>query len=265
MDLQQLLMCPKSFSSAVYYKRKLSVHNSTMYDLNTREGYCSVWHEGEGGLDSDEFATLVTEYLNTLPDTVTTVILWSDGCCYQNRNSQLASAILYFLRSNKKPHLEEVHQKFLTKGHTQMEVDSMHAAIETASAKIELSTPPEWVTIMKSARPKQPYHTSLLTHSFWQKFPPLVNSIRPGKCAGDPVVIDLKHLMYTKQGIFYSLCHGCPVYPLHVRHTRAHVTEVPRCKYDKRIPLASAKISDLKELCKTVIPTEHHSFYDSVF
>lgn len=39
MDLQQLLMCPKSFSSAVYYKRKLSVHNFAMYDFHSREGY----------------------------------------------------------------------------------------------------------------------------------------------------------------------------------------------------------------------------------
>jgi len=43
---------------------------------------------------------------------------------------------------------------------------------------------------------------------------------------------------------------------------RAHATEFPRRKYDKKIPLSSAKISDLKELCKTVTPTEHHSFYD---
>lgn len=58
MDLQQLLLCPKSFASGVYYKRKLSVHNFTLYDLATTEGYCYLWHEGEGGLDSDEFATI---------------------------------------------------------------------------------------------------------------------------------------------------------------------------------------------------------------
>lgn len=97
----------------------------------------------------------------------------------------------------------------------------MHAAIETASAKTELSTQPEWVTITKSARPKQPYHTSLLTHSFWKKFSPLINSIRPGNCAGDPVVTDLKHLMYTKRGIFTRFVMDAPcihyMYDIHVR------------------------------------------------
>jgi len=52
MDLQQLLLCPKLFSSSVYYKRKLSVHNFTIYDVASKDGQCYLWHEGEGGLDS---------------------------------------------------------------------------------------------------------------------------------------------------------------------------------------------------------------------
>ena len=52
MDLQQLLLCPKSFSSSVYYKHKLSVHNFTIYDVASKDGQCYLWHEGEGGLDS---------------------------------------------------------------------------------------------------------------------------------------------------------------------------------------------------------------------
>lgn len=118
--------------------RQLSVHNFTMFDLQNREGYCYVW-QGEGGIDSDEFASLVVSHLRSLPSTVESVILWSDGCSYQNRNAQLASAIMTLMQSNDKPNLE-VHQKYLTKGHTQMEVDSVHAAIETASALHEPSS-----------------------------------------------------------------------------------------------------------------------------
>ena len=84
MDLQQLLLCPKSFSSAVYYKRKLAVHNFTMFDLASKERYCYVWHKGKGELESDEFASLIVAHLGTLPDTFESVILWSDGCTYQN-------------------------------------------------------------------------------------------------------------------------------------------------------------------------------------
>jgi len=268
MDLQQLLMCPKSFSSATYYKRKLSVHNFTMYDLHSREGYCYVWHEGEGGLDSDEFSTIIVSHLRSLPNTVESVILWSDGCSYQNRNAQLASAFMTLMQSNDKPSLLEVHQKYLTKGHTQMEVDSVHAAIETASAKIEVETPQEWVTVMKAARAKQPYHVDAVNHTFWKKYPQVVSSLRPGKCKGDPVVTDLKHVMYTKDGIFYSLTHGSPLLPLPTRPVRGRPVgsvDSVRNKYAKKLALQSSKIADLKELCKTVIKTENHAFYESLF
>jgi len=43
----------------VYYERMLSVHNFTLYDLTSKDGHCSLWHEGEGNLDADEFASIV--------------------------------------------------------------------------------------------------------------------------------------------------------------------------------------------------------------
>jgi len=75
MNLQQVLLCPKSFSSAVYYKRKLAVHNFTLYDIVSGEGTCYVWHEGEGGLEAKEFASLITDYIKSLDESVETVIL----------------------------------------------------------------------------------------------------------------------------------------------------------------------------------------------
>jgi len=264
MDLQQLLLCPKSFSSAVYYKRKLCVHNFTFYDTVSKDGSCYLWHEGEGGLDSDEFASIVIHFLRSLPDNVQSVVLWSDGCTYQNRNAVLSSAILRFVQSREKPLLCEIHQKYLTKGHTQMEVDSMHAAIETASKNIEVFTPQEWETIIKAARPKQPYHITTVDHTFWLNFPSLVSSIRPGKIVGDPLVTDLKHIVYTASGIFYSLTHGTPVRPLPVRR-QVQMRDSTCAKYKHKLPLPSAKITDLKDLCKSIIPQQHRNFYESLF
>src|SRR5688572_16463813 len=166
VDLQQVLLCPKSQSSATYYKRKLAVHNFTVYNLGTSSVDCYMWHEGEGGLEASEFATLLTDYLSTLPETIEIVILWSDGCTYQNRNATISSALLYFLRSNMKPNLKEIHQKYLVRGHTQMEVDSVHATIEQRARHVEVYTPMEWETIMKTARHTKPYNVHSLDHAF---------------------------------------------------------------------------------------------------
>ena len=36
MDMQAVLLCPKSKASSLYYKTKLQVHNFTLYNLKTR-------------------------------------------------------------------------------------------------------------------------------------------------------------------------------------------------------------------------------------
>nr|CAI5820909.1 unnamed protein product [Callosobruchus analis] len=60
MDLQCVLLSPKSTVSAMYYKTKLIVHNFTIYNLKTKEGFCSLWNESEGGLTANEFSTIIS-------------------------------------------------------------------------------------------------------------------------------------------------------------------------------------------------------------
>lgn len=158
----------------------------------------------------------------------------------------------------------KVHQKYLTNSHTHIEVDSMHAAIKTASKNIEVFTHQEWETLIKAARPKQPYHVTTVDHTFWQKFPSLVTSIRTGKMVGDRVVTDLKHIVYTASGISYSLTHGTPVRPLPAGR-QLQMRDSLCAKYKQKLPLPSAKIADLKDQCKSIISQQHRSFYESLF
>jgi len=190
------------------------------------------------------------------------VIIWSDGCAYQNRNAVLASAIFHLLRSGEKANLKEVHQKYLCRGHTQMEVDAMHSSIETASCKIELFTPQDWMAVMKAARRRKPFVVNSIDHTFWKTFPNPIPSIRPGKRVGDPCVTDIKHLLFTQDGNFYSLTHATPVQPLQVRGLDKMMPPVQ--KYSKKLTIPKPKLADLKELCKTVIPQAHHNFFEQL-
>ncbi|CAH1966651.1 unnamed protein product [Acanthoscelides obtectus] len=54
MDLQSVLLSPKSNTCALYYKTKLIVHNFTLYDIKRNQGYCYLWNEAEGGLTNPE-------------------------------------------------------------------------------------------------------------------------------------------------------------------------------------------------------------------
>ena len=125
MDLQSVLLCPRWKASALYYKTKLCVHNFTVYDLVSKHCVCHVWNECEGGLTGNEFASCVVDFL-TSDLSSSEYVVYSDGCGYQNRNATLASALSYFSKKIGKT----VTQNILVKGHTQMEVDSVHSTIK---------------------------------------------------------------------------------------------------------------------------------------
>ena len=89
MDMQTVLLCPRTKASSLYYKTKLQVHNFTLFNLNTKEGYCYLWNETEDDLSSEVFAHLQYRHFERVikdnPD-LKEIVGWSDGCGYQNRN-----------------------------------------------------------------------------------------------------------------------------------------------------------------------------------
>ena len=92
------------------------------------------------------------------------IILFSDGCCYQNRNITLSNTLLRFAwKYNVK-----IVQKYLEKGHTQMEVDAMHSKIERKLKNVPIYSPANYVECFKNARPSQPYELKYVQHDFFQ-------------------------------------------------------------------------------------------------
>ena len=86
MDLQAVLLCPKSNASSLYYKTKLQVHNFTLFNLGTKDGYCYMCNESLGDLSSDVFAFLQFNHFDevlTKNPKLEELIIWSDGCGYQ--------------------------------------------------------------------------------------------------------------------------------------------------------------------------------------
>nr|CAI5827869.1 unnamed protein product [Callosobruchus analis] len=91
MDLQAVLLCPLLKASAIYRKKKLIFHNFTMFNNVTHEVTCYVWHEGEGNITANEFSSCIVDYIEkNCNEKLKEIILWSDGCTYQNRNSILS-------------------------------------------------------------------------------------------------------------------------------------------------------------------------------
>ncbi|KAM4560531.1 NLR family CARD domain-containing protein 3-like [Odontesthes bonariensis] len=178
MDLQSLLLCPKLQASALYYKMKLGVHNFTIYNMASHAAKNYLWHEGEAGLSASEFVSCIVHFLKSQAS-YTEFVLWSDGCGYQNRNLVLSNALLKFATEMKKT----VTQKYLERGHTQMECDSVHSVIERKMRDRDVHVPAEYAAVIRGARSRPfPYDVQYVDHSFFQDFSKVnfCKSLRPG-------------------------------------------------------------------------------------
>ena len=261
MDVQAVLLCPKTDASCMYFKTKLQVHNFTLMNLKTRDGYCYVWDETSGTLSSDVFAWLQFDHFRAYLEAneeIDTLIVWSDGCGYQNRNATVTNAYLQLAAERK----ITIEQKFLVPGHTQMECDSMHSLIERR-IRGPMFTPRDYVTVMQGARSDHPYQVKQLQyHNFQNGFQnSFITSIRPGKKSGDEVVHDLRALRYTDRGVEYKTSFDTEYTPLpqRLKSANVHLKQM----YESRLPIKKRKYNDLMSLTE-VIPSEHHHFYENL-
>jgi len=87
MDVLAVQLVPQLQASALYFRQKLAVHNFTFYNLSTNDVVCYVWHEGEGELNGNMFASCIVNYLVNEVGCIKDIILYSDGCANQNRNA----------------------------------------------------------------------------------------------------------------------------------------------------------------------------------
>lgn len=265
MDVQSVLLSPSIQASAIYFKTKLACHNFTTYNLVSKDVKSYFWHEGESGLTANSFATCIYDLVeDSVEPELEEIILFSDGCGYQNRNATLANTLLH--ASVK--HDVIISQKFLEKGHTQMEVDSVHSTIEQKIRNRPIYSPSNYVEKIREVRPQQPYDVKYLSHEYFKEFSSLqyYDTIRPGKRVGDPVVSDIRELRYLPDGtIQYKLGfndnHKMLPQTRHARKPSVHDTVGPL--YTAPLKIKKSKYDHLQQL-KTCIPQDYHAFYDNL-
>ncbi|KAK7506012.1 hypothetical protein BaRGS_00002734 [Batillaria attramentaria] len=275
MDLQAVLQAPCGLVSQLYYKRKLSVYNFTVYSLTDRKGTCFTWDESEGKRGSCEIATCLYIYLSSLPKDVEEVIIFSDCCAGQNRNQYLSAAMIHAV--NHIGNIKVITHKYLETGHTHMECDSMHSAITFAKRHTSIYTPSEWDIVLRMARRGQPYVVIPLKHTDFLDFKSLASTaIRNTKTdlKGNKVnwlgIRSTQFLKGQEEMMFFKYSFDEQEYQVlkmigsSKRRGPPLPSQVPRC-YSGKLPISAAKKQDLLSLCQSgVIPVQHHNYYTSL-
>ncbi|GFY68029.1 MULE domain-containing protein [Trichonephila inaurata madagascariensis] len=99
-----------------------SFEENTVSQLLKNKGYCYIWNECEGKLTSNEFSTIILtalgKFINQNPiGDDQELILYSDGCTYQNRNEcesfieDYEKDILKILKSSGEMIIEDITRK----------------------------------------------------------------------------------------------------------------------------------------------------------
>ena len=92
-DLQNVFALPKADVSNFFYRRKLNVYHMTAHCSGDKRGYGALWHEGQNGRSGNDIASSVMQLLDVIVENngddprIKHIILWSDSCVPQNRNS----------------------------------------------------------------------------------------------------------------------------------------------------------------------------------
>ncbi|VEN51644.1 unnamed protein product [Callosobruchus maculatus] len=268
MDLQAVKLCPYIPANKTYFKTKLCCHNFTVYNLSTKDVLCYWFSEDQvSSLKASVFTSCIINYLqeNCLPSPKVPIVLYSDGCGYQNRNSVLANALLNFSMQNN----VYVFQKYLEPGHTQMECDSVHSVIERKLRNREIHLPSDYEALTREARKTpHPYRTRNLEWSFFKNYASCqhqrYSSIRPGRKPQDPTINSIRVIKYDPNGtIQVKTEHDGPYMDLPCRpKPLPPILDYPPL-FSGRSKIKQEKWQHLQDL-KSVISKDTHAFYDNL-
>lgn len=91
-DLQKVLSLPRSQISKMFYNRKLSIYNITIFDMVSKEGKCNVWNEAIAKRGANEICSCLWKFITEKVRTgIVEFRFFSDNCAAQNKNQILFS------------------------------------------------------------------------------------------------------------------------------------------------------------------------------
>ena len=210
----------------------------------------------------------------SLPNTKTHAISYSDACSGQNRNQFIASCLLHVVIKHQS--IKVIDHKFLESGHTQMECDIMHYAIEFAKRKTEIFVPQQWATVVPMARRKDPYLIVPLKYGDIYDFKDLVKTsmkFRKEDTKGGKINwLQIRWLRYMKEKsdclLFkYKFEDEFREMKVSMSNKRGRSSELYQLakKYTSRQAISAAKKKDIGGLRKNgIIPSEYHEYYKSL-
>lgn len=210
------------------------------------------------------------------------ITVFSDTCGGQNRNQNIVGLFVYLVQNTS---VDVIEHKFLESGHSYMEVDSMHSAIEKEKKYQPVYVVNDWLSIFKRARSRRnrnktygPYITKELKFNEFLDLKDLSINLLKNKlfdCDNERVNwLKVKCFRFQKSQpnfVEYRYDYFGDYKKINIEG-RARTTQKTdytgvelKKLYQRALPISINKKADLLKLCqKEVIPSEYHGWYRSL-
>jgi hypothetical protein len=263
-DFQKILHCPKGENAAFFYKSKLRCYNFTIFEHGIKQGHCYVWDQTLAGKGALEVASCLYLFISKkIDEGVKEFIFYSDNCPSQNKNSIVFS--MFNIVSVK--YNVDITQRFLEKGHTHMEVDSVHACIERKCKNIEVHTPAQWYALIKLAKQALPkYRVQEINQEDILDFKEVASHHNWTKVGTSQVrELKIKHNSVIFKKDYSGISQTQSLLPAKVGRPVNWNTFKLKRVYLKKVPVKKEELEDLMWYCRAGhIPSASLPFYQSI-
>lgn len=261
-DMENVFALPQSNISCFFYSRKLNTYNLTAHCNLDKQAYCCIWSEGTHGRQGNDIASALIKILDRVVKDfphINKMILWSDSCVPQNKNSIMSLALMKFLE--KYPNIQEIIQKFCEPGHSGIqEVDNIHSQIQRKLSGVDIFSPLGLLRYLGTVNQRHPFKVFHMTHKDFYQYKEASQTLNFKKIP----YASLKQIMYCQKlptKLYYKLHHHDENFTeVHINSsskTRATITTsvvplpaITISPQPKKCLLPFAKVADLTKLFK---------------
>lgn len=277
IDLQQVLFCPTLHHSSVFYQRQLSNYNLDIHDAASNNAFMMLWNETVAKRGATEISSCLLKYVKEHFSPLQTgerkqLIIWSDRCVGQNNNWRMISTLKLLVDLK---YFTEVHQKFLSTGHSFLPCDRDFSLIEKKKKTAKVFVPFEWVSVIANARESKPFYVLWMQREDFRDLKDLEKALYKNskfkltESLWNKISSDDPNTLFTRATHnvlrpwnHFPIIKNVAQYKKTLTDTLGSIENLPLA-YEGPIPISAAKKANLLDMCQYMNPV-YHPFYENL-